>query len=64
MKVENKIKSRLKREERTFDMQREQTTIRLPTELKKEVQRQADRMGMGFNALVLLILEKWLNHQK
>lgn len=45
-------------------MEREQTTIRLPTELKQEIQKQADSMGQSFNTLVLLILEKWLNYQK
>ncbi|MFP3154431.1 hypothetical protein LQZ18_08380 [Lachnospiraceae bacterium ZAX-1] len=43
--------------------EREQTTIRLPEELKEEVQRQADKMGMGFNDFVLTILDKYVNQQ-
>jgi len=45
-------------------MKREQTTIRLPKELKEELQREADRKGMGFNQLVLLIINRYVNHQK
>lgn len=45
-------------------MEREQTTIRLPSDLKEEIQRQADSMGISFNAFILIILEKWINRQK
>nr|WP_296486296.1 hypothetical protein [uncultured Acetatifactor sp.] len=46
-------------------MDREQTTIRLPVELKEKLQKEADRRGIGFNALVLMILsEERSHHQK
>lgn len=41
-------------------MQREQTTIRLPAELKERVQRQADEMGHSFNSAVLYLIDKGL----
>ena len=34
----------------------EQTTIRLPADLKKTLHDQANRMGISFNAYVLMIL--------
>ena len=45
-------------------MEREQTTIRLPVELKRQLQQEADRDGLAFNQLVLMILSEWLSHQK
>ncbi len=39
-------------------MEREQTTIRLPKELKEEIQRQADEMGVSFNARLLMLIQK------
>ena len=33
--------------------EREQTTIRLPVELKEQLQQEADKRGFSFNALVL-----------
>lgn len=46
-------------------MDREQTTIRLPAELKEQIQRKADGLGMSFNALILMILSEEQNrHQK
>lgn len=44
-------------------MEREQTTIRLPADLKEQIQREADRLGIGFNAFILSILSEWLNRQ-
>ena len=41
-------------------MAREQTTIRLPTELKEQLQREADRMGISFNSVLIIILRKGL----
>lgn len=41
-------------------MPREQTTIRLPSELKEKIQKEADRLGISFNAMVLILLEKGL----
>ena len=39
-------------------MTREQTTIRLPAELKRELQREADERGISFNAYVLILIDK------
>ena len=39
---------------------REQTTIRLPAELKKQLQQEADRRGISLNALVLILINKGL----
>ncbi len=44
-------------------MEREQTTIRLPTELKEEVQRQADEQGQSFNSEIIILLRKGLELQ-
>ena len=41
---------------------REQTTIRLPTELKEKLQREADQKGISFNALILMILSEEQSH--
>lgn len=40
--------------------EREQTTIRLPKELKERVQRRADEEYQSFNAEVLILLRKGL----
>ena len=45
-------------------MDREQTTIRLPADLKEQIQQKADKKGQSFNALILFILNNWKNHQK
>ncbi|MCI9439322.1 MAG: hypothetical protein HFH85_19680 [Lachnospiraceae bacterium] len=37
---------------------REQTTIRLPAGLKERIRQEADRRGIGFNAMVLMILQE------
>lgn len=37
-------------------MEREQTTIRLPEELKVELQKQADRKGFTVKDLIVFIL--------
>lgn len=37
-------------------MEREQTTIRLPAELKDKLQQEADKMGYTITDLVLFIL--------
>lgn len=44
-------------------MEREQTTIRLPADLKERIQREADKRGYSFNALILILLEKGLESQ-
>lgn len=41
-------------------MNKEQTTIRLPKELKEEIQREADRRGDSFNGLIMIMLNKSL----
>lgn len=47
-------------------MEREQTTIRLPAELKEQLQREADRRGDSFNETVIrfirLGMESQLHH--
>lgn len=45
-------------------MKREQTTIRMPAELKEKLQQEADRMGISFNQLVLIVIKDYINHQK
>lgn len=37
-------------------MEREQTTIRLPTDLKEQIQREADARGMPMKDLIMIIL--------
>lgn len=39
-------------------MTREQTTIRLPAELKRELQREADEKGISFNAYIIILLQQ------
>lgn len=39
-------------------MEREQTTIRLPTELKEQLQKEADKRNQSFNGLINLLLAK------
>ena len=43
--------------------EREQTTIRLPAELKERLQQEADRKGISFNAIVVSIFDDYINHQ-
>lgn len=38
-------------------VEREQTTIRLPKELKKKLQREADQKGISFNAYILILID-------
>lgn len=45
-------------------MRREQTTIRLPEELKELLQREADLRGLSFNAYVLLLIDKGLQAER
>lgn len=39
-------------------MEREQTTIRLPAELKIKLQQEADKRGESFNGLLLIMINK------
>lgn len=41
-------------------MEREQTTIRLPAELKEQLQQEADKLGISFNGLVVSFIRKGL----
>lgn len=41
-------------------MDREQTTIRLPADLKEQVQRKADEEGQSFNAEIIILLREAL----
>mgnify|MGYP001039306828 FL=1 len=38
--------------------EREQTTIRLPVELKKKLQQEADRRGDSLNGLIVMMLNR------
>ena len=40
---------------------REQTTIRLPAELKEQLQQEADKMGISLNAVIIITIQKGLN---
>ena len=42
------------------EVEREQTTIRLPVELKEMSQQEADKRGISFNALVVWTIQKGL----
>lgn len=42
-------------------MNRTQTTIRLPSELKEQLQKQADEMGYTITDLVLFILRNYVH---
>ncbi len=46
------------------DREREQTTIRIPEELKKELQQDADELGISFNAYVNTIIREHLENRK
>ncbi len=39
-------------------MDREQTTVRLPSDLKQWLWEEADRLAISFNAVVVMILQK------
>ena len=41
-------------------MEREQTTIRLPAELKAALEKEAAERGISFNALVIIYLRRGL----
>lgn len=40
--------------------EREQTTIRLPLELKDKLQREADRLGVSFNEMAIKLIHEGL----
>ena len=39
------------------------TTIRLPVELKEQLEQEADKRGISLNAEMLICLRKGLEHQ-
>lgn len=41
-------------------MEREQTTIRLPAELKERLQQEAERMGYTLKDLIMFVLNDYL----
>lgn len=43
-------------------MEREQTTIRLPADLKNQIQKEADEMGMPMKDLILFILHRYFEN--
>lgn len=45
-------------------MDREQTTIRLPLELKERIAQKAQEMGLSFNALVIKYLLQGLEEDE
>lgn len=46
-------------------MEKEQTTIRLPIELKEKLQQEADAKGISFNALAIIISQDFVSqHQQ
>lgn len=49
---------RNEQERRSKKMEREQTTIRLPKELKEELQREADSKGVSFNDYLMWLIDK------
>ena len=44
--------------------EREQTTLRLPSELAEQLREQAQEMGMSLNAVILSILSEAQNPQR
>ena len=42
------------------EIKKEQTTIRLPKELKEKLQGEADKIGISFNELLILILNEFM----
>lgn len=44
-------------------MEREQTTIRLPKELKDKIQRKADQEGQSLNTMILILIRKGLEEE-
>ena len=42
---------------------REQTTIRLPIELKEQLREEANKKGMDFNSFVLMVFHQYVEHE-
>lgn len=45
-------------------MEREQTTIRLPAELKEQLQQEAEKFGISFNEIMMNAINDFLNHRE
>lgn len=45
-------------------MEREQTTIRLPADMKEQLQREADKRGYSFNGLIVEYLRQGLERNR
>ena len=45
-------------------MEREQTTIRLPVELKDKLQQEAADMGISFNSYLITLIYKGYQYQQ
>lgn len=56
-------KGKMQRDMESKLAEREQTTIRLPLELKAKLQWQADERGISFNAIMMLAINDYLNHR-
>lgn len=41
-------------------MEKQQLTIRLPVELKSQIQQEADKSGISFNAMLIWVTQKGL----
>ena len=39
------------------------TTIRLPEEMKRAIEKEADRTGLSFNETVCVMLSDWLTNR-
>ena len=45
-------------------MEKEQTTIRLPAEMKEQLVREAKEGGMSFNELVMILLHRYRSRRE
>ena len=51
-------KRKVKRMEKEKAPMREQTTLRMPEELKEQLQKEAEKKGISFNAYLLLLIDR------
>ena len=47
-----------------MDMEREQTTIRMPGELMERIREAAEQRGISVNAMMIMILNEAQNHHQ
>jgi len=45
-------------------VEREQITIRLPVEMKEELQQEADSLGMSLNGYIVWLIDKARQYQR